>query len=321
MVGKALIFGVSGQDGAYLARHLLDKGYEVHGTSRDADLATFSKLKSLGIHERVTTQSATTTDFRSVFQAITRVGPTEIYNFAGQSSVGLSFGQPAETMESNVMGTLNILEAMRMLGGDIRFYNACSSECFGNTEEGAADEQTLFRPRSPYAVAKAAAFWEVANYREAYGLFACSGILFNHESPLRPTRFVTSKIINAVHRIAQGSSEKLALGKLGIRRDWGWAPEYVDAMARMLRLDAPEDFVIATGEDNSLEDFVAQAFAEIGKDWREFVVIDPTLFRPSDLDVSRGNPAKAQRKLGWCASTHMQGVVRKMLQTSKSNLT
>ncbi|MBF0355172.1 MAG: GDP-mannose 4,6-dehydratase [Alphaproteobacteria bacterium] len=317
MVGKALIFGISGQDGAYLARHLLDKGYEVHGTSRDADLATFSKLKSLGILERVTTHSATTTDFRSVFQAITRVGPSEIYNFAGQSSVGLSFGQPAETMESNVMGTLNILEAMRMLGGGIRFYNACSSECFGNTGEGAADEQTLFRPRSPYAVAKAAAFWEVANYREAYGLFACSGILFNHESPLRPTRFVTSKIINAVHRIAQGSSEKLTLGKLGIRRDWGWAPEYVDAMARMLRLDAPEDFVIATGEDNSLEDFVAQAFAEIGKDWRQFVVIDSALFRPSDLDVSRGNPAKAQKKLGWCASTHMQGVVRKMLDATK----
>jgi GDPmannose 4,6-dehydratase len=313
-VGKALIFGVSGQDGAYLARHLLDKGYEVHGTSRDADLASFSNLKRLSLSERVQTHSAAPTDFRSVIQTIARVEPLEIYNLSGQSSVGLSFGQPAETMESNAIGTLNILEAIRMTGGKMRFYNACSSECFGNTEAGPADEATPFRPRSPYAVAKAAAFWEVANYREAYGLFACSGILFNHESPLRPARFVTRKIVDSALRIADGSKETLKLGKLDVRRDWGWAPDYVEAMAGMLRLDTPEDFVIATGESHTLQDFVAEAFKAAGLDWQRHVEIDPSLFRPSDLAVSQGNPAKAKRVLGWEARTRMQGVVHDLLE-------
>ncbi|TAN57360.1 MAG: GDP-mannose 4,6-dehydratase, partial [Rhodospirillales bacterium] len=233
-VVKALIFGVGGQDGAYLSKLLLDKGYDVHGTSRDAELSAFSGLVRLGVRERVRTHSAVLTDFRSVFQVINKVAPDEIYNLAGQSSVALSFEQPAETLESISAGTLNILEALRLTGRHVRFYNAGSSECFGNTGEIPADENTPFRPRSPYAVAKAAAYWQVANYREAYGLFACSGLLFNHESPLRPSRFVTRKIALAALRIADGSKEVLELGNLDIKRDWGWAPEYVDAMWRML---------------------------------------------------------------------------------------
>lgn len=316
MARKALIFGISGQDGAYLARHLLDKGYIVYGTSRDADLAAFPNLNALGVREKTQTLSAVPTDFRSVIQAVARVEPNEIFNLAGQSSVGLSFGQPAETLESNVMGTLNILEAMRLLGSCIRFYNACSSECFGNTEEPASEE-TPFRPRSPYAVAKAAAFWEVANYREAYGLFACSGILFNHESPLRPPRFVTSKIIAAALRIGAGSHEKLRLGRLDIHRDWGWAPEYVEAMAAMLEHDKPEDFVIATGESHSLEDFVAAAFAALGLNWRDHVEVDNSLFRPTDLSRSAGDPGKAKRLLNWQAKTKMHAVIAAMIEGKK----
>jgi GDP-mannose 4,6-dehydratase len=200
--------------------------------------------------------------------------PDEVYNLAGQSSVGLSFEQPVETLESIATGTLNLLEAIRFIGAPIRLYNAGSSECFGETGEAGADENTPFRPRSPYAVAKAAAFWEVANYREAYGLFACSGILFNHESPLRPERFVTQKIVTAACRIAEGSTEKLTLGNMAIRRDWGWAPEYVEAMSLMLQQEQPEDYVIATGESCSLEEFVAIAFAAVGLDWRDWVVSD-----------------------------------------------
>lgn len=314
MTITALIFGISGQDGAYLARHLLDKGYLVQGTSRDADLASFSNLTALGIRSRLQLHSAAPTDFRSVIQVITKVEPDEIYNLAGQSSVGLSFNQPAETLESNTVGTLNILEALRMLGGKTRFYNACSSECFGNTEAGPADENTPFRPRSPYAVAKAAAFWEVANYREAYGLFACSGILFNHESPLRPSRFVTRKIVEAALRIAGGAKESLKLGRLDVKRDWGWAPEYVEAMAKMLTLDQPEDFVIATGESHTLEEFVEVAFRSAGLDWHEHVETDPALYRPSDLLISSGNPRKAREQLGWQAETRMSETIAKLLR-------
>ncbi len=311
---KSLIFGVSGQDGAYLARHLLERGDEVTGTSRDAAVGTFRNLARLGLQGRVRLASAAITDFRSVLQVVKRVQPDEIYNLAGQTSVGLSFEQPVETLESITIGTLNILEALRFLGGRIRFYNACSSECFGDTGGEPADETTAFRPRSPYAVAKSAAFWEVANYREAYGLFACSGILFNHESPLRPERFVTQKIVQGARRIASGESrDKLRLGNLTIERDWGWAGEFVEAMALMLRLPAPEDFVIATGETRPLKDFVAQAFQAAGLDWREHVVSDETLLRPTDLAIGRANPAKAAARLGWQATRRMDDVVRAMV--------
>ncbi|HYH38031.1 MAG TPA: GDP-mannose 4,6-dehydratase [Azospirillum sp.] len=309
----ALVFGVSGQDGAYLAQLLLGKGYAVHGTSRDREMAGFANLRRLGLFGRVALHSAVLTDFRSVVEVIARVRPAEIYNLASQASVGLSFEQPVETLNSTITSTINILEAIRFLRLDTRFYSACSSECFGNT--GApADESTPFHPRSPYGVGKAAAYWAVANYREAYGLFACSGILFNHESPLRPTRYVTQKIVRGAADIAEGKAEVLELGRLTIARDWGWAPEYVDAMARMLALDEPEDFVIATGEAHRLEDFVAQAFSCFGLDWRRHVVSNPDLLRPSDIAVSVGNPAKAQRLLGWRAERRMTEVVAGLVE-------
>ena len=309
----ALICGISGQDGAYLAQLLLGKGYRVVGTSRDALMGSFRGLASLGVRSRVETCSMAMNDFRSVLQTLNRVAPDEVYNLAGQSSVGLSFDQPVETVESITIGTLNLLEAIRFTGRNIRLYNAGSSECFGNSGAMACSETSPFRPRSPYAVAKAAAFWQVSNYREAYGLHACSGILFNHESPLRPERFVTQKIIRAAQRIAGGSGEKLTLGNLSIRRDWGWAPEYVDAMWRMLQLDTPEDFVIATGQSHSLEEFVAQTFSIIDLDWRNHVISDPTLFRPTDIETSRADPSRATSVLGWTARCRMPELVRRMM--------
>lgn len=308
----ALICGAAGQDGAYLAQHLLTCGYRVFGTSRDAQLSAAGNLTRLGIGDRVTMLSMAPNDFRSVLQVLDRVRPDEIYNLAGQSSVGLSFDQPVETLESHAVATLNLLESIRFMKLGARFYSAGSSECFGDTGEHAADEQTPFRPRSPYAVAKATAYWEVANYREAYSLFACTGILFNHESPLRPERFVTQKVIRAVARIAAGSPERLRLGNLDIGRDWGWAPEYVQAMWQMLQQPEPEDFVIATGQTNTLEEFVATAFAHFGLDWHDHVDIDTSLLRPSDIKLSRANPGKAKGELRWEAHTDMKGVISKM---------
>jgi GDPmannose 4,6-dehydratase len=311
---RALICGVSGQDGAYLAQLLLAKGYDVFGTSRDAQIASFRNLTRLGIREQVGLESVSLIDFRSVLQALTKIQPDEIYNLGGQSSVGLSFEQPVETLESIATGTLNLLEAIRFTAAPIRFYNAGSGECFGDTGAEPGDEGTPFRPRSPYAVAKAAAFWEVANYREAYGLYACSGILFNHESPLRPERFVTQKIVAAACRIARGSNEKLRLGDISIQRDWGWAPEYVGAMYSLMQQGEPDDYVIATGESRSLEEYVAEAFSCVGRDWKKHVVIDPGLFRLTDISRSRGNPAKAKSKWGWEATYRMKDVVRMMVE-------
>ncbi|MFP4101133.1 GDP-mannose 4,6-dehydratase [Coleofasciculus sp.] len=316
---KALICGVSGQDGAYLAKLLLNEGYSVCGTSRDAQMSSFQNLVRLGIRDQVKLESAALTDFRSVLQVLMKNKPDEVYNLAGQSSVGLSFEQPVETLESISVGTLNLLEAIRFTGEPIKFYNAGSSECFGDIGTEAADETTPFRPRSPYAVAKSAAFWQVANYREAYGLFACSGILFNHESPLRPQRFVTQKIVAAVSRIAQGSQEKLYLGNVGIKRDWGWAPEYVEAMYKILQQEEPDDYVIATGESYTLEDFVVAAFNSVGLNWQDYVITDRSLFRPTDLAVSRGNPAKAREKLGWQAQYKMPDIVRMMVQAKQNS--
>jgi GDPmannose 4,6-dehydratase len=233
----ALIAGVTGQDGAYLTRFLLDKGYVVHGTSRDAALARLDGLVALGIADQITLHSMSPADPQSVAQVIEGVAPDEIYNLSGQSSVALSFTQPAETLAGITLGTLNMLETLRRLRGTVRFYNAGSSECFGDTGTAAANEQTAFRPKSPYGVAKAAAISLVTNYRESYGLFACSGLLFNHESPLRPHRFVTRKVAAAAARIGAGSRERLALGNLLIRRDWGWAPDYIEAMWKMLQCD------------------------------------------------------------------------------------
>lgn len=310
---KALIFGVSGQDGAYLARLLLQKGYQVAGTSRDAQMSSFGNLVALGVREQVSLHSVTLTDFRSVLTVLTKVAPDEIYHLAGQSSVGLSFEQPVETFLSIGVGTLNLLEAVRFLGAPVRLYNASSSDCFGDTRGEPATEETPFAPRSPYAVAKAAAHFEVVNYREAYNLYACNGILFNHESPLRPARFVTRKIVSAVCRIAKGSKERLRLGNIEVARDWGYAPEYVEAMWAMLQCGAPEDFVIATGSTITLREFTAEAFAAAGLDWRAHVDVDQTLFRPADIAVSRANPARAASRLGWKANLHPAEVARTMV--------
>jgi GDPmannose 4,6-dehydratase len=310
----ALICGVSGQDGAYLARLLLSKGYEVWGTSRDAQANAFSGLKSLGILDQVKILSMSPVNFRSVMQTITTVMPNEIYNLSGQSSVSLSFGQPLETMESVVLGTLNLLEAIRFIDKSIHFFNAGSSECFGDTQGNPADERTPFHPESPYAVAKSAATWQVSVYRQSYGLFACSGILFNHESPLRPERFVTRKITAAAYRIANGSGEKLALGDLSICRDWGWSPEYVEAMWRIMQHESPDDYVIATGVTQSLEDFLAAVFLEAGLNWREHVVVDASFRRPTDPLFSKGNPEKINRVLKWVPSTVGINVPRKLYQ-------
>lgn len=310
---SALICGVSGQDGAYLAQLLLEDGYRVTGTSRDAQMSSFTNLTLLGIRDRVQLESMAVTDFRSVLQVLRKTEPDEIYNLAGQSSVGLSFQQPVETLESITLGTLNLLEAIRFADRPVRFYNAASSESFGDTQGIPATEETPFRPRSPYAVAKAASFWEVANYREAYGLFACSGILYNHESPLRPHRFVTRKIVSAACRIAAGSPETLHLGNVEIQRDWGWAPEFVQAMALMLRQEEPRDFVIATGEANPLSRFVDLAFAEVGLNWRDHVQLDQALHRPSDIGRGVGDPSLAAGTLGWRARYRMPDVVKMMV--------
>ena len=312
-MSRALICGISGQDGSYLAKLLVDKGYDVQGTARDAQMATFRNIERVGLKKQITFHSMALNDFRSVLQVLSKVQPDEIYNLAGQSSVGLSFDQPVETLESISVGTLNLLEAMRFMQRPIRLYNAGSGECFGNTERDPADETTPFRPRSPYAVAKSTAFWEIANYRDAYDLYACTGILFNHESPLRPERFVTRKIVKAACRIAQGSKEILHLGNTSIARDWGWAPEYVEAMWLMLQQDTPDDFVIATGETNTLEQFVSEVFSCVGLDWHDHVVTDSSLLRPSEIMVSRGNPEKAFEKLDWRAQFKMRDVANMMI--------
>lgn len=317
---SALILGVSGQDGAYLAAFLLRQGYIVYGASRDAESSSFENLRRLGIRDQVRTLSVAITDFRSVLQVLEQTNPSEIYNLAGQSSVGLSFNQPVETFEAIGVGVLTLLEAIRFRKQPVRFYNASSSECFGESDPWGATEQTAFRPRSPYAVAKAAAYWEVQNYREGYGLFAVSGILFNHESPFRPVRFVTRKIVSTACRIAKGSSETLLLGDLSIARDWGWAPEYVEAMWRMLQQERPEDFVIATGQSYSLQQFVDIAFQQVGLDWRGHVKQDPSLFRPTDLKLSCGNPAKAARELSWTARFGMVDVIKMLVDAERESM-
>jgi len=297
---------------------LVKRGLEVHGTSRDKEISSYTNLRQLGIFDRVTFHSAVLGDFRSVVTVLNNVRPAYIFNLAAQSSVGLSFEQPVETIDSVMHGTINVMESMRFLALDAKFYNACSSECFGNTsKEQPASETTIFHPRSPYAVGKAASFWVTANYREAYGLFACSGLLFNHESPLRLPRYVTQKIVRGAMAVSSGRGEKLELGMLTIARDWGWAPEYVEAMVRILDQETPEDFIIATGETNTLEDFVAAAFECFGLNWREYVVVTRALFRPTDITYSSANPSKAERVLGWKATRKMRDVVSLLVEAEQ----
>lgn len=316
---RALICGISGQDGSLLAKFLLDKGYAVTGTSRDAELSRFENLARLGIRDKVKLRSMTLNDFRSVLQILIEFEPDEVYNLSGQSSVGLSFSQPVETLESVAHSTLSLLEAVRFLGKPTRVYNAASGDCFGETTADApATEGSPFRPRSPYGVAKAAAYWQVACYREAFGLHCSSGILFNHESALRPTRFVTRKVVQAACRIAAGASEQLQVGEIRVKRDWGYAPEYVEAMWLMLQRSEPRDFVIATGQSYSLGEFIEAVFVEVGLDWRTHTVTDPSLVRAADIWESHASPLLAHTELGWQARTSMHGMVTKLVADERS---
>lgn len=316
---KALIIGISGQDGSYLAEFLLAKGYEVHGTSRDHEACSFSNAVKLGIRERIRVHSLSLMDFRNMLTLIQEVKPDEIYNLSGQSSVGLSFSYPVETFESICLGTLNLLECLRFLKTDIRFYHAGSSEIYGNTLSP-VNEQTALHPRSPYAIAKAAAQHAVTNYRESYHLYCCTGILFNHESPLRLQRFVTQKIVSSAVEIRNGRKEKLKLGRLDIRRDWGWAPEYVQAMWLMLQQETPADYVIATGRDHSLETFVEKVFTRVGLDWKAHVETDESLVRPSDIDINCGDASLAEKSLGWKATVFLDEIISRLV-AEKERLT
>ena len=309
---KALICGISGQDGAYLSEFLLSKGYAVFGGSRDATTNNFGNLKRLNIFNQVQLVSINLTDFRSTLQTINKIRPDEIYNLSGQSSVGLSFDQPIETFESICIGTLNLLEAIRFCDTSIKFYNAGSSECFGNSPNEMCDENTLFKPKSPYGIAKASAHWQVVNYREAYNLFTVNGILFNHESPLRPESFVTQKVIKAVTEIAAGKLKKLEVGNIDIIRDWGWAPDYVQAMWLMLQQEIPEDFVISTGKGHSLKEFIGMAFNCVHLDMEDYLTINQSLFRPTDLQCVVGNPQKAREILGWSSNHDLEWIVNEM---------
>jgi GDPmannose 4,6-dehydratase len=321
MTKTALIVGISGQDGAFLAKFLLEKGYFVCGTSRNAGINTFDGLRRLGVFNKVQILSMSLVDFHDVLHVVVKVNPDEIYNLSGQSSVGLSFKQPIETSESIHSGVLNLLEVIRLHRPKIRFFNAGSSDCFGETGSVPATEETPLRPLSPYAVAKAAARMQVTLYREAFGLFACTGILFNHESPLRADQFVTKKIVATACRIARGSEEKLSLGNMEIIREWGWAQEYIKVMWMMLNQESPSDYVVGNGVPLTLKDFVSVVFGELGLDSTMHIQIDKSLIRASDPKMIVGNPSKARDTLGWEAKIVGLQVPRKLVRCELFNVT
>ncbi len=311
---KAFITGVTGQDGAYLSRVLLEKGYQVYGTVRDSIALHSRNLKHLGIESSLELIPTDLLDLSNVIRLLERIKPDEIYNLASQSSVGLSFEQPIGTVEFNIMSTMNLLEAIRILPIQSKFYQASSSEMYGKTNELPVTEKTALHPVSPYAVSKAASHWMTVNYRESYGVFCCCGILFNHESVLRAGHFVTKKIISTAARINKGSTETLRLGNIEIRRDWGFAPEYVKAMWLMLQQDEPNDYIIATGEAHSLREFVELVFSHAGLDWKDHVAIDEGLYRPSEIDVIYGNPAKAKAKIGWTYNLVFEDLIKRLVE-------
>ena len=317
MSKTALIIGVSGQDGSYLAKLLLEKGYRVYGTSRDSNCSSFASLDYLGIRGQVELSSMITTDFRSIYTVVENTQPDEIYNLAGQTSVALSFSCPVETFESIAVATINLLDCLRLIKYQGRVFSAGSSDMYGNTPVP-ADETTLPNPGNPYAASKASAYHAVINYREAYGLHASTGILFNHESPLRPERFVTKKIIAAAVRIANGSKEKLKLGNIDIHRDWGWAPDYVEAMWRMMQQKDASDFVIATGVMKSLRCFVAEVFSRLGLDHEEHVELVSHFVRPSDIEHSVGDPLKAEKILGWKHQKSFGEIIDHLIEAEKT---
>jgi GDPmannose 4,6-dehydratase len=297
MTARALITGITGQDGAYLARFLLAKGYEVHGMVRRASTDSFERLTD--IQHRLHLHQADLLDQLSLVTLLKSVQPREVYNLAAQTFVPTSFVQPMLTAEFTALGVTRMLEAVRLVDPTIRFYQASSSEMFGRVREEPQNEETPFWPRSPYGVAKAYGHWITVNYRESYGLFAVSGIMFNHESPLRGMEFVTRKVSDGVARIKLGLQNKLSMGNLDAQRDWGFAGDYVEAMWLMLSQPEPEDFVIATGIKHSVRELVQAAFAHVDLDWKQHVEIDETLLRPADVSTLCGNAAKARAKLGW----------------------
>lgn len=307
---RALIIGVTGQDGAYLSRALLVRGIEVYGTSRTPKTSEATGLSKLRVKLSVNLLFLDTLDFNSTCALIEAVEPDMVFNLGGQSSVGQSFIEPAATFHSIAAATANLLEALRIVRPEARFYNAGSSECFGDRLGLASNAETPMRPLSPYASSKAAASMLVKTYRDSYSLFCVTGYLFNHESYFRSERFVVAKIINAALRISKGSGETLNLGDMSIRRDWGWAPEFVEAMIRMLEQENPVDYVVATGNSMSIEQLVSYAFEAFDLDWRAHVRSDSSLSRPNELKASVGDPRPAERGLGWRAQTHGQDLVK-----------
>ena len=313
---KALIIGISGQDGVYLSKFLLSKGYEVFGTSRNTSDDRIDTLNSFDLLEKINLIQADPSNFIDVSGFVTGIEPDEIYNLSGQSSVGLSFDKPLETFSSIALATINILEAIRLTNKNIKFYNAGSGEMFGNTGGKAAVEDTPLNPVSPYGYAKASATMQVSSYRSIYGMHACTGILFNHESPLRPEQYVTQKIIRAACRIGNGSKEKLLLGNIDISRDWGYAAEYVEAMWAMLQCDQPQDIIVATGHTSSLEYLIQQAFQYFKLDWKDHVKVDKALLRESEIITGIADPSKAECVLGWKASYSLDDVINIMIKNT-----
>jgi GDPmannose 4,6-dehydratase len=323
-VPKALITGITGQDGSYLAEFLLSKGYEVHGIKRRS--STFNTERVDPIYEDLheghrgfVLHYGDVTDASSLWKLLYDIHPDEVYNLAAQSHVRVSFDIPENTADATALGALRVLEGMRHTGVQARFYQASSSEMFGSAPPP-QDEETVFHPRSPYACAKLFAHSLTVNYRESYGMFACSGILFNHESPRRGETFVTRKITRAVAHIKEGLQDKLYLGNLAARRDWGYAKEYVEAMWAMLQQDKPDDYVIGTGETHSVQEFVEAAFGYAGLDWRKHVEIDPRYYRPAEVDALLANPAKARKRLGWSPSVTFRQLVEVMVDADRAEL-
>jgi GDPmannose 4,6-dehydratase len=309
---RALITGITGQDGSYLAELLLEKGYAVHGMVRRSSTENFERIEAF--RGRVRLHQADLLDQISLVSVLREVRPHEVYNLAAQSFVPTSWIQPSLTGEFTALGVTRMLDAVRLVDPEIRFYQASSSEMYGKAREVPQNESTAFHPRSPYAVAKAYGHWITVNYRESFALFAVSGILFNHESPRRGREFVTRKITEAAARIKLGLEDTLSLGNLDARRDWGYAPEYVDAMWRMLQQAEPADYVVGTGEQHSVDDFVSLAFECVGLDRADFVRVDPALVRPAEVDTLLADPTKARETLGWSARTRVPELVRIMVE-------
>jgi GDPmannose 4,6-dehydratase len=315
---RALITGVTGQDGSYLAEYLLETGYTVFGVVRRASSENFERIEN--IRARLELRQADLLDQLSLIRVIEECRPHEIYNLAAQSFVPISWTQPVLTGEFTALGVTRILEAQRLVAPGARFYQASSSEMFGKVRETPQNERTPFHPRSPYGVAKVYGHGITVNYRESYGLFACSGILFNHESPRRGLEFVTRKVTDGVARIKLGLASELRLGNLDARRDWGFAGDYVRAMWRMLQQDEPDDYVVATGETHSVLELVQLAFSFAGLDWEEYVVVDPELKRPAEVDLLLGDASKARRELGWVPEVQFPDLVRMMVEADLARL-